>query len=578
VRRDSGGVDPKDDYREELKATLKGVLQAGLPRILSQMDRDPDSPTYGCFDRDFWHYKMRDFSSAILQQGVLVLDAVSSLPELAGAVGPARVPDYFRVDRSSPSPNRTRSPKETPSVRAFPSWADAAVRFWAAIQARSGGFDEYYPFEEGFPPAAFGLYAVALYFRRRGYPMPEPSVGKAVQKCCSWLLAHPESQALNQEAAALAGLEIASKIPGVRVDRDALEKRKSELFASQSEEGWFPEYGGADLGYLSVTLDCLWDMYDASGDGRASDAVGKAVKFLAGMISVSRETPVMTNSRNTDYVVPYGLVRAAATDPLAAAVVKSLFSSADHPGHFLARTDDRYSCHYIHQSVFRCYEYLSAMVAQPSTLPCEGGFSHYHPHAGIAVRHTPGEVSLYLAARKGGVAYVYSKDGIVEADYGWRSPAGNGKVAVTHWQEPDYQVECSRDAEGLKVSSAGHLSVHGWVESTPLRHAALRAAGLLLGSRLIPLLKRAMIFGGKKLAWKFGRTATVTARTIVLEDVFEGRGVEELKLRRAPHPSLRHVASAGRFTPEELLPVPETEAPTEVGPGVVRFTKTLALK
>ena len=46
---------------------LKFILQQ-TPRILSQIDRDPNSPTYGCCDRNFWHYKIRDFPSAILQQ------------------------------------------------------------------------------------------------------------------------------------------------------------------------------------------------------------------------------------------------------------------------------------------------------------------------------------------------------------------------------------------------------------------------------------------------------------------------------------------------------------------------------
>ena len=39
-----------------------------LPRILSQIGRDENVPDYGCCDRNHHHYKIRDFSSIIIQQ------------------------------------------------------------------------------------------------------------------------------------------------------------------------------------------------------------------------------------------------------------------------------------------------------------------------------------------------------------------------------------------------------------------------------------------------------------------------------------------------------------------------------
>lgn len=44
-----------------------------VPKVLSQIDRDKNSRTYGCCDRNYWHLKTRDFSSAILQQSGLSL-------------------------------------------------------------------------------------------------------------------------------------------------------------------------------------------------------------------------------------------------------------------------------------------------------------------------------------------------------------------------------------------------------------------------------------------------------------------------------------------------------------------------
>ena len=52
-----------------MTASFHQLLAEFLPRILSQCCRDANSPAFGCFDRNFWHYRMRDFSSIILQQG-----------------------------------------------------------------------------------------------------------------------------------------------------------------------------------------------------------------------------------------------------------------------------------------------------------------------------------------------------------------------------------------------------------------------------------------------------------------------------------------------------------------------------
>ena len=59
-----------------LKAKFQSYTKAQLARVLTQMDRDPDSPTFGCFDRNYWHYKTCDFPSSILQQGVFTLEAI----------------------------------------------------------------------------------------------------------------------------------------------------------------------------------------------------------------------------------------------------------------------------------------------------------------------------------------------------------------------------------------------------------------------------------------------------------------------------------------------------------------------
>ncbi len=46
---------------------------AELPRALTLLDRDPSSPTHGCFDRNHWHYRTQDFPSGMYQELALPL-------------------------------------------------------------------------------------------------------------------------------------------------------------------------------------------------------------------------------------------------------------------------------------------------------------------------------------------------------------------------------------------------------------------------------------------------------------------------------------------------------------------------
>ena len=110
-------------------------------RLLSQLDRDCNSPTFGSFDRNFWNYKIRDFSSSILQQGVMYLDVLFS----------------FECESNIFNKNKI-----------IKTWIKAGIDFWCKSQLKNGSFNEYYPNESGFPPTAFSLYAISYILNK--YP------------------------------------------------------------------------------------------------------------------------------------------------------------------------------------------------------------------------------------------------------------------------------------------------------------------------------------------------------------------------------------------------------------------------
>jgi hypothetical protein len=488
-------------------------------RILTQMDRDPGSPSHGCFDRNHWHYKIRDFPSAILQQGAFTLEALRR--------GDVRL----GVEPTQAGP-----------------WALAAVNALSRQVDDCGRVDEYFPFEASYPAGAFGLYVAARL--AWDWERNEPALARGIdwpglRRLARHMTSRIEPQASNQYAAGIAGLALAARVPQFSIGPEEARRHADRLFASQHDEGWFEEYGGPDFGYLTVTLDALADYGDATGDPRVAMAVQRAVEFLAGQVGADGALPSSLNSRNTDYVVPYGLVRAAARLPAASWLVHRLFAGADDPGHFLWATDDRYHCHYVYASVVRSLPNLGAMVPpaepdRPARLWLPGcGF--------LVARDVAAGCSVHVGARKGGLVRVHRQGAVPVVDHGWRIRRGKG-LWTTNWWSSHWKIGFAGD----RLTLDGQAQAVGYTRATVLRHMVLRMLSRVLHDRVTPLLKRIMIFRkGSDTGARFCREVLLADGAVRVTDRFgpwEGAQAEA-----GPRQNLRHVASADSFHVEEWL-------------------------
>ena len=245
-------------------------LESSYPRVLSQVCRDPNSSLYGCFDRNFWHYKIRDFSSIILQQGGYSCYQLSQL-------------DNFR--------DYSKQLKEI---------ARASALFWNLRAKRKGAFEEYYPWEKGYPPLAFSTLSIARLIFEGIVDKIEVAEGLKVAR--KQLCKRFESKAANQQMAGLAALAYLNRIDPDQSTLDRYERLKERTLGLQDTEGWFYEYDGPDLGYLSVTLDCLWDLYDLTEDNDYFQSIRQAILFIHPLTRFFRGNAGMHNARNTDYM------------------------------------------------------------------------------------------------------------------------------------------------------------------------------------------------------------------------------------------------------------------------------------
>jgi hypothetical protein len=497
---------------------VQSYVLAHLPRVLTHLDRDPQAPTYGCFDRNFWHYKTQDFASAILQQSVLLLHTLSRSRVLA-------------------APHREK----------LQQWAQASINFWAQLPTVQGGLNEYYPFESGYPPTAFSLEAIGVVLP---YYQVSPPLLRQIQGTVTYLLTNFEEEALNQQGAGLAALALCRKIPGIRVDEKCFAHIAERFFSAQHAEGWFPEYGGPDIGYLSVTMDMLWDYYDATSDQRALHAIERALQYLAFFIAPDGSLGGICNSRNTDYIVPYGLARSGQSHPVAAAIVRRVFRCILEPTHFMASVDDRYHLHYTFNSCVRSLSYLSALSAQPAALPCDRREQRFFGGCGNLVEHRQGTCSVFIAGKKGGAVTVVLPDGVHTTDYGWRCSA-NGQWFVSNFWSNDYHITCNLNAQQCAIE--GELVPITWYRPSPVKHLVVRVLSAVFNKRLMLLLKRRLIFRSAGGDIKLKRILVFDG-DITIRDSIEG--CTNGQIWRAERPSARHVSSAASFAWEELQHVP----------------------
>ena len=511
----------------KISASLINFSRSLIPRLLTQVNRDPNHPSYGCFDRNWWHYKIRDFPSIILQQGSYTVFLIAQLTEWQD------------------------------KANSLNKLAKAGCRFWTNRAIKSGAFEEYYPNEQGYPPLAFSSLSILKIVAQDKDLLREIQPG--IKKAAKQLLKRFESKAANQQIAGLAAIAYINKFyPQYCSDASFLSIKKMTL-ALQDDEGWFQEYGGPDLGYLSVALDCLWDLYDLTIDEEYLTSAKNAFTYIAKLVVANNGNLGMHNSRNTDYLVPYGIVRFLYLEEYqeeAKIVYTILFENCDMPEHFFSSIDDRYFCHYIGHSIIR-----ARLLLENKKIPF---FNHkkikesltkkdmiYYPNCGYLVFTHEGvnNLTFLISQKKGGV--FSAKNGIASlSDYGWIIKKGNRQF-ITHWWSDRWESNQIINEDTAKITIKGYLFPHRGEQPTPFLHIFLRLISKIAGYRIINLLKTVMIFKNKPGQFEIIRNINVFRDHILLDDLILNID-DSCEIIKAPRSSKRHVASSDSYHIEDI--------------------------
>lgn len=460
----------------QLHALLAERALAQIPKILTLQDRNPHSPTYGCFDRNFWHYKIIDFPSGMAAEFVWPLALAYAL-DIPGN-------PYYRLP-------------------VIAEWVQAGIIYAARSAHPDGSCDDYFPFEKAAGAAAFSL--LASMEACDLLDVCNDEMRRFFSKRAEWLARHQESGRLtNHQALIVLCLQRAGELLGEARWTALAHRRLNRVLEWQDTEGWFQEYEGCDPGYHTLTIGLLAQLHATGFSEKLKPVIEKAVEFAAEFVHPDGSFGGEYTSRNTYNFFPHGFELAGKWMPIALDVNDRILAGFEQ-GKDPCYADDHIIGHHT-WSYLLAWRYWTPRTENPVPVlrPPEG--RRYFRNAGMVIDRR-GDSSLYLALNKGGVFKLFRKGKLICSDTHLSlltSKGGRSMNAVGHLVG-DYHVEFLADS--IRVS--GRL---GWAKAkqmTTFNLIVLRAI-MYAGGRLYPdlvrrLLQKVLITGKKMAPYEFSR-------------------------------------------------------------------------
>ncbi len=489
------------------EANLKNLIDTIYPRLLSQIDHDPDSVTYGSCDRGYWMYRLHDFSSGIIQQGSL----------------------FFAY--------MAKNEKSSKAVCDFTSKLSLAInKYNMSIAHNDGSFDEYYPGEHSYVATAFTSYAIlksAVMLNQQDiihHPKLRATFERFLNSC--------PTPAANQDVAYCAFAALYAQTHKQRIEET---KKVIHQFLERKEfQGEFYEYGGVDLGYSSVSLNYLSYMHlDGFIDTKnyIYKLASQCVPFISKLGQFGGDFP----SRSTSYFLPFGFYYSARLFPEFSTKISKL-----NLNYVIQKIDDRYLSHYLAPSL-ACTYVLGQQHPLTETQEHQGQSSDYGVIGASLFYYNSSLMNFYIGLNKGGAFYHESSMGKITHNSGHRvSTGGFVYSSSTLHDQNTFKVEETDNA--IVVNCTSHLARYKTLTASPLKTMILRLLSFM-GKTLNQAFKNMLIKKPQALSGVMShRKIFIDKKTgkIKVMDKLEGN-LEGIELMSSPASSFRLVPSA-KFT------------------------------
>lgn len=506
---------------------LRRAAETAALRVLSSQDRDPSSPTYGCFDRRYWAWKLVDFPEATFQRHVyplalLVQDPASRLHNRADVMDAIQ----------------------------------SGLRFAVSIQHPNGSFDQAFPFEQSWAATAFLLQPMIAAFE-----LVQPCLGGDADRIAgrlaqsaAFLCREHETHGLitNHLAGGAYSLYIAGQTLQNREATEAADALVARILASQSPEGWFPEYGGADPGYQTLCLYYLAEISKLKPSPALTRSLDRALGFLQWFVHPDGTLGGVYGSRRTRIAYLGGFALLGAEFPLAGSIGAALCAAQADELTVTVETVDEGNLAPLLTNVVRAVSMQSIWTEsmRDASLPRHRQAVRVDfAEAGLHVRATPAYYAI-VGSRNGGTLTVFdrSTNACVCDDGGFVGQLEDGRFVTTQ-VTGDHTVKA--DAESVTVET-GFRTMSRRVP-TPALFLLLRLLNLTVMRSLAigNLVKRALVARLVAPQGRVGLTVTrrfVFGERVEIHDRFSNPGGLAIRWMRGRVPLQSvHMASAGYY-------------------------------
>ncbi|MEZ4462602.1 MAG: hypothetical protein R3E66_23330 [bacterium] len=498
-----------------------------LPRIILMIDKNKYSETYGCFDREFWHYRTVDFPCGMNQEFCLPLAMAYKHPFPNNP--------YYQVER-------------------LKELVIASIRFSIKSSHADGTCDDYFPFEKALGALVFSTYAMTESYIELGLNDPEMEAFFALR--ADWLSTHNETgQLANHQAFAALALYNVYIITGDEKYRKASDDFLALTLSWQHDEGWYQEYEGADPGYHSCSIAFLAKLWQKSQDPRIVESLKSAVDFATYFMHPDGSYAGEYGSRNTYHFYPHGFEVMSRFYPQAGQIADTyLFRSLPERRRYF-NDDNRMCAHYVYDWM---QSWLDYNEERTGTLEQNrGNFSRYFTDAKMFVKKTDHYYAV-LSLAKGGVLKVFDEEGPIYSDTGILLHTTDGDTLVSHLVDDTFTHNF--DVENEVFEASGPMSKRRYPLPSPVKQMAFRGMNISVG-RLGPnvvrgILQKVLITGKPRTDVMFERRFRFEDAGILIENVVNAEKTDQqfASMATGSDATSIYVANSNTFQESVLLP------------------------
>lgn len=482
----------------------KNILKANLSRLFSLYNLIPGSLTNGFGDRLYWGWKISDFANGTLQGGVHAL-------AIAIKLGLVENPRFgLKV-------------------------IDSAIRAIAKIRAKNGSLVEAYPNEHSFCVTALVAFDTLSAIRYLGaYISPElkKEYLNIIRPLIRFITYNDEEHAIisNHLATGVAAIELWNALSGEKSGRG--KELMGIIYAHQSEEGWFKEYGGADPGYQTLCTYYLFCVYEITEDERLLRSLQRSAAFLKYFVHPDGTIGGLYGSRNTEVYYPAGVVALTPLSDDFALIAALLHKGVLNGNHIYPQDIDignftvllnAYAVAAVHYEKSR-----KAVGEAQCAAPHENVFSKNFEHAGIHI-HSTSRYYAIINYKKGGTLKVFDKvrGKLDTEDGGIFGVLENGKRFSTQQFEPRQIFNNHAINTSFYTNNEAYASP---LTCLILRFLCLTGfRSIFLGDLFKKMIVNKLITGRRKIDGKVKRGFTfLEEKIVVYENIIKPKGCRSI--------------------------------------------------